>query len=224
MINLPQVTLVAMTGKDIPGHYKALKESSRGITWGKVLLLSPENDSISWGNRTDETEFGHLTIMNRQVEPINSIDDWNYKIIYELPKYIETKFAMLIHADGYVIHPELWNPDWLNYDYVGAPWPLPQDECSYRDEEGGIQRVGNSVSLRSKSLMNAIAKQPEEKFWAIKEKFGNCNEDGWVCCHNRKWLERVGYKFPSLETAKHFSKEHEIPENVGLETFAFHSL
>ena len=48
---------------------------------------------------------------------------------------------------------------------------------------------------------------------------------GWILCvHNRKRLEEEGVKFAPLEVAKHFSKEHEIPENKGLKTFAFHEL
>jgi hypothetical protein len=49
------------------------------------------------------------------------------------------------------------------------------------------------------------------------------NEDGFICCHNRKWLEKHGCLFAPLEVAVRFSKEHEIPENKGLTTFAFHS-
>ncbi len=44
--------------------------------------------------------------------------------------------------------------DFLNYDYIGAPYPLPQDNFSYRDIDGNLIRVGNSVSLRSKKLLD----------------------------------------------------------------------
>ncbi len=66
--------------------------------------------------------------------------------------------------------------------------------------------------------MDLIATRP----W--KEYYGNTNEDGFICCHNRNWLESKGCTFAPIDVAKHFSKEHEIPENIGLETFAFHSL
>lgn len=198
MISLPNVTLIALTNKDFFLHKEAIDRSCEGIDFGAVKLI--------WD------------------EKCNSIDEWNRKIIYELPDYVQTTHALLIHADGYVVHPEKWNPDWLNYDYIGAPWPLPIDDYSYRDSQNEIQRVGNSVSLRSKKLMDLVASIPEHRFWAIKDKFGNSNEDGFICCHYKNWLEDNGCKFAPLEVAVHFSKEHEIPENVGLETFAFHSL
>lgn len=192
MLKLPNVTLIALTNKDFEGHKDAIDRSCEEIEFGGVKLI--------WDEKCD------------------SIDEWNKKIIYDLHKYIDTEFAFLIHADGYVKNPELWQEAFLSYDYIGAPWPLPVDDYSYRTAEGDVIRVGNSVSLRSKKLMELVAKRE----W--KSYHGNTNEDGFICVHNRKWLESQGCKFAPLEVAVHFSKEHEIPENVGLETFAFHSL
>ena len=210
---LPQVTLVAMTSKKIINHYRILEQCRKHIEWGMTLLLSPDDSEfIEW----DEEKKNYFVC--KKIEPINSIDEWNKAIIYELPKHIKTTHALLVHHDGYVIHPELWKDEWLSLDYIGAPWPLPTDDYSYRDEEGEIQRVGNSVSLRSKRLMDLVATRE----W--KSYRGNTNEDGFICCHNRKWLESKGMKFGTLEQAIHFSKEHEIPENKDIETFAFHAL
>lgn len=190
MLFLPNITLICLTNKNFEGHKRAIDKSCEGIEWGAVKLI--------WD------------------EKCISIDEWNRKIIYELPKYINTDFCLLIHSDGYVIEPSLWNPLWLSYDFMGAPWPLPTDDYSYRDEFGEIVRVGNSVSLRSKKLMDLVA----TRYW--RSYYGNTNEDGFICCHNRLWLESQGCKFAPLEVAIHFSKEHELPENKGLKTFAFH--
>ncbi len=191
-LQLPQVTLVALTNKEFERHKSAIDISCEKIDFGAVKLI--------WD------------------EKCTSIDEWNRRIIQDLYKYVDTSHALLIHADGYVINPELWDDQWLQYDYIGAPWPLPVDDFSYKDERGELQRVGNSVSLRSVKLMVLASGRP----W--KSYYGNTNEDGFICCHNRKWLESKGCNFAPLEVAKHFSKEHTIPENVGLETFAFHSI
>lgn len=192
MINLPNVTLIALTNKDFKGHKSAIDKSCKDINFGAVKLI--------WD------------------EKCTSIDEWNRRIIQDLWKYVDTTHALLIHADGYVISPLMWRDSWLDYDYIGAPWPLPRDDYSYRDERGELQRVGNSVSLRSLKLMHLASTRP----W--KSYYGNTNEDGFICCHNRKWLENQGMKFAPLEVAKHFSKEHEIDENIGLETFCFHQI
>lgn len=194
MLELPTVTLICLTNKDFDGHKKAITESCKGINWGAVKMI--------WD------------------EKITGIDEWNRKIVYELHHYIDTEFAMLIHADGFPINPQAWRKEFLEYDYIGAPWPLPTDEYSYRTPEGELIRVGNSVSLRSKRLMEL----PERLNLPWHSYYGNTNEDGFLCVHNRKILEEHGSRFAPLSLAKYFSKEHEIEENKGIETFAFHSL
>ena len=79
-------------------------------------------------------------------------------------------------------------------------------------------RVGNSVSLRSKKLMDLVATRPMEFH------YGNNNEDGQICVWERDWLEEQGCKFATLEQAVYFSKENELPENKGIKTFAFHQV
>lgn len=191
-MKLPDVTLILLTNRDFEGAKRALDKSSEGIEWGGKKII--------W----DET--------------ITGIEEWNRKMIFELPQYVQTSHAMIIHQDGWVINSHLWNPEWLELDFLGAPWPLPRDDYSYRTPKGGLIRVGNSVSLRSKKLMDLVATRPMEFH------YGNNNEDGQICTWEREWLEEQGCKFATLEQAVHFSKEHEIPENKNIETFAFHSL
>lgn len=194
MLELTQVTLICLTNKDFEGHKRALDKSCEGIKWGGVKLI--------WD------------------ESIKSINDWNYKIIYDLHRYVDTPYAMLIHADGYVINPGAWRSEFLDYDYIGAPWPIPKDNYSYRTPNGELVRVGNSVSLRSKRILEA----PSKNGLRWRSFYGNTNEDGFLCVHNRDILERNGIIFAGVDIAKYFSKEHEIEENKYIETFAFHQI
>lgn len=196
MLKLPRITLIALSGLGYQNaeNLNALKKSCEGIEWGAVKY-------IQQGDITD-------------------INSWNKAVIYDLWKYVDTDFAMFVHGDGYVINPDMWRDQYLSYDYIGAPWPLPRDDYSYRNKRGDLIRVGNSVSLRSKRLMELPSKLNME--W--KSYYGNTNEDGFICCHNRDLFEAYGMDFAPLEVAKIFSKEHEIPENKGLRTFAFHAV
>lgn len=215
MIELPRVTLVALTDQNIEEHIEALCKSMQGIEFGRVLLLSPRIGDKG-GNFISEEDEG--LIHGESIEPLGSIDAWNKAVIQELPKHIPPSHshAILIHHDGHIIHPHLWKDEWLEYDWCSSPWPLPQDDYSYRSESGKIQRVGNSVSLRSKRLMELVATRP----W--KSYYGNTNEDGFTCCHNREWLEEQGMKFMPFEESIHFGKEAPLPENEGIDTFLFH--
>lgn len=195
MLELPTVTLIALTNKNIPEHEEAIRRSSAGIKWGATKLIV-DYDCMS-------------------------IDIWNYKIVYELHHYVQTSHAFLFHADGYPINPECWDPKWLELDYIGAPWPLPSDNFSYLDDLGRLQRVGNSVSLRSKKLLEA----PTRLNLPWRAYYGYTNEDGFLSCHNRSILESYGCRWASLEEACRFSKEHRIEENKDIEkTFAFHQV
>lgn len=191
MISLPQITLILLTN-NFDGAKEAIDKSCEGIEFGAVKIIVDLK--------------------------CNSIDEWNRKIIFDLPKYVDTSHALLIHQDGYVIHPELWKDEWLDLDYIGSPWPLPHDNYSYRDEWNQIVRVGNGVSLRSKKLMDLVATRP------MVYHYNNNNEDGQICCWNRQWLISQGCKFATFEQALEFGKEVELPENKDKQTFLFHSI
>jgi len=190
MLKLPEVTLVCITNKDFESHKKALDKSSEGIEWGARKII--------WD------------------EGITGISNWNEKVIQDLYKYVDTTHMLLYHQDGYVINPELWDDSWLELDYIGSPWPLPTDSYSYRTPSGKLIRVGNSVSLRSKKLMELVSTRP------IELHYGNNNEDGQICVWERDWLESQGCKFATFEQALKFGKEAPLPENIGLKTFVFH--
>jgi len=126
---------------------------------------------------------------------------------------------MLVHPDGFVVNPESWRPEFLNYDYIGSPWPLPTDDYSYRTPDGEIVRVGNSVSIRSKSLLEL----PYRTEVAWRAYFGNTNEDGFLTCHNRRLFQHFGARYAPIEVAKWFGRELDIPENEDVDKpFAFH--
>ena len=208
-LELPNITLVAMATRDVEETLEALVYSCRGIKFGKVKLLahySPHGLNI------------HKNIEFLRIKKMKNIDEWSHEIIYHLNDYIDTDFALLVHADGFVVNPMSWKNEFLNYDYIGAPFPLPSDNFSYRDINGHIVRVGNSVSLRSKRLLELPVKldlpwEPYKGFY---------NEDGFICVKNRHIYESKGIKFAPLKVAKYFSHENMLPELKNIKPFMFH--
>lgn len=208
MLELNNVTLIALTSVRIPQTIKALEYSSKNIKFGAIKLASDikPNDLPSY-------------IRHEYTEKSSNIDEWNYNIIYNLPKHVNTEFCVLIHDNGFIVNPTSWRSKFLEYDYIGAPWALPNDNFSFRDINGEIIRQGNSVSLRSKKLLDIPLKYNLE--W--KAFHGFTNEDGFICVNYRhKYLE-AGCKFADINVAKYFSKEVEIEENKNIEPFAFHN-
>jgi hypothetical protein len=128
---------------------------------------------------------------------------------------------LIVQYDGYIINPDKWKDEFLNFDYIGAPWSKPHesDRIFARDPFGNLQRVGNGgFSLRSKKLLD-LAKKLNLKW----EPYRDCyNEDGYICVFKRHIYEENGCKFAPLDVAKYFSHEADIPEVQGIMPFGFH--
>jgi len=162
-----------------------------------------------------KVEFGAVKNI---IVPTNTIDEWNRAVVFDLGDYIDTDYALLVHPDGGIAYPEAWDDKWFEYDYIGAPFPLPDDTFSYRDVNGKIQRVGNSVALRSKKLMQLPKKIGME--W--KPFHGFYNEDGYIAVNMRHIFEEHGCKFAPFEEAVKFGMETPLPEHEGVKSFVFH--
>ena len=179
-LKLPQVTLAAMTSVNVSAAIKAMQYSMRGIDFGDAVLITHRKPFLL----PKSIRYSHT-------DRLRDIDAFNYKMVYELGTHIHTDFALIVHADGFVVHPELWRDEFLDYDYIGAPWPLPPegDTTTYRDRDGNICRVGNSAGIRSKRLMDFPKKAGIP--WEGEYAYGRMwyYEDGFICCKIRHLLE-----------------------------------
>jgi len=206
-LQLPNVTLVTVDTRDTEEALQALLYSAQHIDFAQIKLLS---------SYTPFCKDKRISI--ERIPNITNIDDWCHFIVYNLHEYIQTDFVLLIHTDGFVVNPAEWRPAFLEYDYIGSPWPLPTDDFSYRDIKGNIIRVGNSVSIRSKKLLELPSKLNIP--WVADHGF--FNEDGFLCCTNRHLLEANGVRYAPIEVAKYFAHECMIPEIRNITPFAFH--
>lgn len=208
-LSLPNVTLAAVSSVNIYETVKALKYSMRGIDFGEVVIITHKKPA-----------FLPKGITYKHCEKIEDIDRFNYMMVYELSPYIDTDYMLLVHYDGFVINPQNFRKEFLDYDYIGSPWPLPSpSHKSYFDEEGNIVRVGNSVSIRSKRLLEYPA---EHKLQWRRTPDGDFNEDIFLCAMNKCQMERDGFKFAPIEVARYFGREHTIEETKGIDPFVFH--
>lgn len=202
MIQLHNVTLICVATENVEEGLAALLMSSSNIEWGHTKLLS----------HYKPINYPHYEWV--EIPKFETIDEWNKFIFYDLYKFIDTEFICLIHPDGYVIHPEQWDPHFLDYDYIGAPFPAN----TIFDIYGNEVRVGNSISIRSKRLL----KLPSKLDLPWVEYNGSFNEDSQICAHYRHYFIEAGMSFAPIEIAVHFSQEIPVPEADGVIPFAFH--
>ena len=213
MIDLPDVTLFTVSSIDIDKHIYALRKSMEGINFGAVKFVTHEDLELDG-------------IQVEKCEKIDSIDKFNHYMIYDLHKHVDTSHVLTIHDDGFVINPEKWDPFWLEFDYIGAPWEY--SENSFIDPWGNHVRVGNGgFSLRSKKLLEVPlrANVPWDINWGDFYKHmdaGFTSEDGNICVHNRHIYEVLGCKFAPVNVAARFSHERPTPETKGITPFGFH--
>lgn len=110
-----------------------------------------------------------------------------------LARHFDTAFVMVCQLDGWLTNPEVWSRDFLNYDYIGAPWPSLLNR----------NRVGNGgFSIRSKRLHVFLEGQRWE--WLPDDVF-IANACGRV-------IVEAGLRFAPLDVAAKFSRELPIEE------------
>ena len=197
MIQLPKVTLVCVDCLNHLGAIKAILKSVEGIKFANVLFLT---DKLFYSDKCKS-----ITI-----DKINSKKEYSYFMMTKLNEFIDTDFCLVIQYDGYVINPELWTDDFLNYDYIGAPWWYNENN------------VGNGgFSLRSKKLLQTLSEMN------IKESDVESYhpEDDLICRKYGNELKEKGFKFAPTLIAKQFSYEPNVKrEPFKNHTFGFHGV
>ena len=186
--------LCAVSSIASPQTVRALEQSCRGIRFGDVVLLSDVAPVLAPASPVRRVPIGLL----------GSKEAYSHFMLKELVAHATRKFVLVVQWDGYVLDPGRWDPRFLDYDYIGAPWPQFSDGLT----------VGNGgFSLRSRRLLEQVA---ADSFAVLHP------EDVAICRNWRSQLEaQGGLRFASPAIAARFSAERS--GDVG-ETFGFHGL
>lgn len=138
------------------------------------------------------------------VESLRSREDYSDVVLTGLAAHVHTPFVMLVQWDGYPVRPQNWTDAFLDYDYIGAPWPQFPSAIA----------VGNGgFSLRSRRLLEACR---DPRFQSGHP------EDLFICHVNRALLEQAhGVRFAPAELAERFSCER---MGSAARAFGFHGL
>jgi hypothetical protein len=186
---LPTVTLVAVSDVALAATARALAVSQHGLQVVETLLLTSREPPPG------------VRALVRKIAPIDSRDAYSRFMIHELHRHISTSHALCVQWDGYVLDPLEWEPEFLEYDYIGPPWPHFADGMN----------VGNGgFSLRSRRLLEACTTLP----------ISTDAEDVLICRTHRQMLEdRFGLRFAPEAVARRFAFERCQPQG---NEFGFH--
>ena len=198
-IRLPNINLLAASSVKVDLVQDALKISSYEIDFASVKLLSSSKPKIKFS----EIEYIHIPEMN--------LDGYCKLIIEDLYKYFDTTHCLIIQDDGFIVNSDQWNNDFLNFDYIGAPWTKTVSPKKNLNIELLNNRVGNGgFSLRSKKFASVCK---DLNFFNLKDKFSINNEDIIICHYLYDYMIKKDIKFAPIKLASNFSMEDEKTNN-----------
>jgi hypothetical protein len=144
--------------------------------------------------------------------PIPQIDYLHYQrfMIESLNAYVQTEHCLIIQGDGFILDPTRWQSRFLEYDYIGAPWPevvpvygVPE----LRSLKLHKNRVGNGgFSLRSKRLLETTSDLRFDSF-TFPGSMTAWPEDLLICHYLYDNMRDAGIQFAPPEIAALFSIE-----------------
>lgn len=175
MRQLSDVTLVGADCVDVERLVRAAEISTASLAFTEVRLLSSIPCAHPWVTR---------------IEHLASIESYNDFAIKDLHRYVETRSALVIQHDGFVLNPKAWTDEFLDWDYVGAPWA----------HEGKLLVGNGGFSLRSRRLMQRLAASDIQRPAGVPE-------DWFICVVLRDQLVAEGFRFAPVALARRFSLE-----------------
>jgi hypothetical protein len=173
-LELNNITLFSLSSYKLEETQKAIDICLKKANFSKVIFLQ-------------NNPFG------------NDIIGYSKFMLEKLPNIINTDYVLVVQWDGFIINPDAWTNDFLNYDYIGAPWPQYNHICG----NGGF-------SLRSKKFLDAqksICHNINYKKFRGDDSFKNIPEDLILAHYFREKFEKVGCSFAPSELGYRFSIE-----------------
>jgi hypothetical protein len=140
-------------------------------------------------------------------EPVKNMSEYANIMLKGVNEYVNTSHALYMQWDGMAYNGSQWTDEFLEYDYIGAPWHWQPE---------GLNVGNGGFSLRSKRLLEAC----QDPIVALTED-ESIAEDNIIAIRNRAYLESTyGIKYAPTALAKQFS--FELGEHVP--GFGFHGL
>jgi len=188
---LLDVTLLTATSVNIEATHKAFLRCAQGIEFGAMKMLCSTLPMIT----DPRVQYIHIP-------PIN-LRDYNRFMIETLNAHVETGYCLIMQEDGFILDPTHWNNQFMEYDYIGAPWAnylLMSNGQVIRVDKNHVGNGG--FSLRSKKLLEATSRLRFDRL-----NFPSKSEDLVICHYLYEDMRAVGIRFAPPQLAAQFSIE-----------------
>lgn len=191
MLDLPSVSLICLDTRDPDLAVYAMQRCLAQARFGEAILLTKT------GYQSPDPRIRAVP-----VTPIRNIAEYSAFMVRDLGQHFTGSHALVMQWDSFVLDAQAWDPAFLDYDYIGAPWP------------DRAHPVGNGgFSLRSARLYRALQDERITDFQP---------EDYCICdLHHDLLVTEHGIRFAPLDMARRFAFELEAPPGP---CFGFHGL
>jgi hypothetical protein len=154
--------------------------------WSFIIFHGTENEDFCKNVVQEINNIQHRAVKFVNLHEKNLEED-HYNLLFKnllFYSHIETEMFLVFQTDSMILNKDQIN-EFLQYDYVGAPWKA----------SGWVGNGGLSLRRKSKMIEIIHAKSSAKQY--------NCNEDMYFC-HTQ---HNVPMSVPSFEEAKRFSVE-----------------
>lgn len=182
MIDFPSTTLLCIDCLNVDRAIKVVERCKRLCNFAAIKLLT-----------SLPTDYEHKV----EIMHLPTLVAYSIFMLKKAHEYINTKHLLIVQRDGWILNPQSWDNNWLQYDYAGALF-----------NQYDLMGVGG-FSFRSKALMESVStKYPywdgsESETNRIQQIVGQY-EDGSIAIGLRKQLQKEGFKYMPIEEAGKF--------------------
>lgn len=205
-LDLP-ITVVVVDDHEHELARQAIKKTLNRIAPQQILIFTDDPYKIPIGTSDNEV-YHHF---NGRSVAAAARCMW-----YDVPPLVKTSHYLSIQADGWVLDESRWTDEFLEYDYIGAPWPIEPGNIWWRLGFTRGRNVGNGgFSLVSARFGRHVADNRDRYPLVMPG-------DDALCRGYRKSLEADGFRWAPEKLAAQFSFECSTPPPEG--TFGFHGI
>lgn len=189
---LAEVTLCAADARTPGLAWASLQRSMAALPFGRAVLFTH-----AW---QPEAPVAGLEVVD--VGAIDSAAAYSQFVMRGLEAHIATPFVLVTQWDGFVIHADAWTDEFLQHDYIGAPWA---------DQPAALSVGNGGFSLRSQRFLRA----------GQDSRIVNVHPEDEVLCRTWRTLltDEYGLRFAPPALAARFAFENTTPPGP---TLGFH--
>lgn len=205
-LKLPDVTLVMVETREHELARMAIEDCLKVASFGDLVILTDkpsEFDDLCIAYTKEAHQFARVGIVPDWPDKLG----WSRAWWFDVPPLIRTRHTLNIQWDSWITNVDAWRDEFLDYDYIGAPW-------WYTDGKN----VGNGgFSLVSTRLKRFIFDR-RAKFPCVVS-----SDDDLLCRKYRTELEGYGFRWAPERVAREFAFECVAPA-PGVKPFGFHAM